>query len=70
MIAQRRGNGRSPTQRRGGVWPGSSGTGWEAMAALAVALICLVSVGCVGYRFGDNTLYAANVRAIYVRVFP
>ena len=26
-------------------------------------------IGCAGYRFGNNTLYAPNVRTVYVPVF-
>jgi hypothetical protein len=33
---------------------------------IAVALLC---AGCAGYRFGNNTLYAPNVRTVYVPVF-
>ena len=36
-------------------------------ACLAAAL--LFATGCASYRFGNNTLYAANVRTIYVPVF-
>ena len=35
------------------------------MAALVIA----TATGCAGYRFGNNTLYATNVRTIYVPVF-
>jgi len=35
---------------------------------LAAAVIPLAS-GCASYRFGNNTLYASNVRTIYVPVF-
>jgi len=35
---------------------------------LLVAAILLCS-GCAGYRFGNNTLYAPNVRTVYVPVF-
>ena len=31
--------------------------------------VALASAGCAGYRFGNNTLYAPNVRTIYVPVF-
>jgi len=36
------------------------------------ALVCaapLVAGGCAGYRFGNNTLYAPNVRTVYVPMF-
>ncbi|MCX7412984.1 MAG: LPS assembly lipoprotein LptE [Planctomycetia bacterium] len=44
------------------------------MRRLAVAAALLVGVpavlistgGCAGYRFGNNTLYASNVRTVYV----
>lgn len=32
-------------------------------------LALAVSTGCAGYRFGNNTLYAPNVRTVYVPVF-
>ena len=35
---------------------------WPLLAVLACA-------GCAGYRFGNNTLYATNVRTIYVPIF-
>ena len=35
---------------------------WLLLAAVACA-------GCAGYRFGNNTLYASNVRTIYVPIF-
>ncbi len=34
--------------------------------AICVAVACLWSSGCANYRFGNNTLYAPNVRTIYV----
>ena len=34
-----------------------------------VASDCSGEAGCAGYRFGNNTLYAPNVRTIYVPVF-
>lgn len=37
------------------------------IVCLAAAL--LSAAGCASYRFGNNTLYAANVRTIYVPVF-
>ena len=37
------------------------------VACLAVA--ALVVAGCASYRFGNNTLYAPNVRTIYVPIF-
>ena len=30
---------------------------------------CPAAAGCAGYRFGNNTLYAPNVRTVYVPVF-
>ena len=38
-----------------------------AVCLAAVALATMV--GCASYRFGNNTLYASNVRTIYVPVF-
>ena len=38
--------------------------GW----ALAVALGCLLE-GCVGYRIGNELLYPATIRTVYVPVF-
>jgi hypothetical protein len=39
---------------------------WNRYWLLLAAASCL---GCAGYRFGNNTLYAANVRTIYVPMF-
>ncbi len=36
---------------------------------LAVCLAMVAVTGCANYRFGNNTLYAPNVRTIYVPVF-
>jgi hypothetical protein len=36
---------------------------------ILIATLALLGTGCVGYRFGNNTLYAPNVRTIYVPVF-
>ena len=36
---------------------------------LVYASLSVLITGCVGYRFGNNTLYAPNVRTIYVPVF-
>jgi hypothetical protein len=33
---------------------------------LAVAGLACGTAGCAGYRFGNNTLYAPNVRTVYV----
>ena len=33
------------------------------------AAVACAAAGCATYRFGNNTLYAANVRTIYVPVF-
>jgi len=40
----------------------------RGVAALLVVLIGMVAAagGCAGYRFGNNTLYAPNVRTVYV----
>lgn len=44
-------------------------------AAVGGAVACMVAIvvatasGCAGYRFGNNTLYAPNVRTIYVPMF-
>lgn len=35
---------------------------------LLAGLACIVA-GCANYRFGNNTLYAPNVRTVYVPVF-
>ena len=32
-------------------------------------LACVACIGCAGYRFGNNTLYATNVRTVYVPMF-
>jgi len=39
---------------------------WNRCWLLLAAASCL---GCAGYRFGNNTLYASNVRTIYVPMF-
>jgi RNase P/RNase MRP subunit p29 len=39
---------------------------WNHRWLLLAAVCC---TGCAGYRFGNNTLYAANVRTIYVPIF-
>jgi hypothetical protein len=31
-----------------------------------LVLACLAMAGCASYRFGNNTLYAPNVRTVYV----
>jgi hypothetical protein len=31
-----------------------------------MALLATLTVGCASYRFGNNTLYAPNVRTVYV----
>ena len=36
---------------------------------LLLAAACAACAGCAGYRFGNNTLYAANIRTIYVPIF-
>ena len=41
----------------------------SARCGFVIATIALMVVGCAGYRFGNNTLYAPNVRTIYVPVF-
>lgn len=40
----------------------------HAPCGLAVCLVVAITVtsGCASYRFGNNTLYASNVRTIYV----
>ena len=38
-------------------------------AACLAAAILAASAGCASYRFGNNTLYATNVRTIYVPMF-
>ena len=37
--------------------------------ALALLLPLVVAAGCATYRFGNNTLYATNVRTVYVPIF-
>ncbi len=39
------------------------------LAALLTAALLAAGGGCASYRFGNNTLYATNVRTIYVPVF-
>jgi hypothetical protein len=39
------------------------------LVAAAVTLVVAMAGGCAGYRFGNNTLYAPNVRTIYVPMF-
>jgi hypothetical protein len=36
------------------------------LAMIACTLAITIPVGCAGYRFGNNTLYAPNVRTVYV----
>jgi RNase P/RNase MRP subunit p29 len=36
---------------------------------VCLAVLAVGTAGCATYRFGNNTLYAANVRTIYVPVF-
>jgi hypothetical protein len=36
------------------------------LAAIACTIAVTLSAGCAGYRFGNNTLYAPNVRTVYV----
>ncbi|NDC62861.1 MAG: hypothetical protein EBZ59_02495 [Planctomycetia bacterium] len=43
-----------------------SGSIERSCRLLAMLLLC---GGCAGYRFGNNTLYAPNVRTVYVPVF-
>jgi RNase P/RNase MRP subunit p29 len=38
-------------------------------AACLAAVILAAAAGCASYRFGNNSLYATNVRTIYVPVF-
>ncbi len=40
---------------------------WRLAVCMAVAGLAVS--GCANYRFGNNTLYAPNVRTIYVPVF-
>lgn len=42
---------------------------WPFPASLAVALAVAAATGCATYRLGNNTLYAPNVRTVYVPVF-
>ncbi|MGA0040332.1 MAG: LPS assembly lipoprotein LptE [Pirellulales bacterium] len=76
MILTCRGEGMSPTAGRavssqtcepsGKRWRSSS---LVACVALVSAVLCCISAGCAGYRVGNNTLYAANVRTVYVPLF-
>jgi len=43
----------------------SSGRG-DRRAWLAAAVLPVMLAGCAAYRFGNNTLYAPNVRTVYV----
>lgn len=36
------------------------------LACVAAACLMALAGGCAGYRFGNNTLYAPNVRTVYV----
>jgi hypothetical protein len=36
------------------------------LAAIVCTLAITIPAGCAGYRFGNNTLYAPNVRTVYV----
>ncbi len=38
-------------------------------ACLAAVVVTATAAGCATYRFGNNTLYATNVRTIYVPMF-
>lgn len=38
-------------------------------AACLAASVLTLAAGCASYRFGNNTLYANNVRTIYVPIF-
>jgi hypothetical protein len=38
-------------------------------AVSALALVAAATAGCASYRFGNNTLYAPNVRTVYVPMF-
>jgi RNase P/RNase MRP subunit p29 len=40
-----------------------------SLAWLPIVLAALSVAGCASYRFGNNTLYATNVRTIYVPMF-
>ena len=42
---------------------------WTLEATCVVAAIALAATGCASYRFGNNTLYAPNVRTVYVPMF-
>ena len=39
------------------------------MAVCLAAAVITLAGGCASYRFGNNTLYASNVRTIYVPMF-
>lgn len=41
----------------------------RAATRLALAALACSAAGCAGYRFGNNTLYAPNVRTVYVPIF-
>jgi hypothetical protein len=40
-----------------------------AAAVSGLFAATIMTGGCAGYRFGNNTLYAANVRTVYVPMF-
>ncbi len=39
-----------------------------SLAVLAVVVVSSMACGCAGYRFGNGTLYAPNVRTVYVPI--
>ena len=41
----------------------------QLAACLATVVVTAIAGGCATYRFGNNTLYATNVRTIYVPIF-
>jgi len=38
------------------------------LACIMLACVGVASGGCAGYRLGNNTLYAPNVRTVYVPI--
>ena len=41
---------------------------YVVLVCVAVPCCLIPCAGCAGYRFGNNTLYAPNVRTVYVPI--
>ncbi|MEI6256319.1 MAG: LPS assembly lipoprotein LptE [Planctomycetota bacterium] len=41
---------------------------FRRLACTTLACVAILGGGCAGYRFGNNTLYAPNVRTVYVPI--